>query len=164
MVGPIWQARTAFCDDQNRFRIRLLLRYLFGSESPLLTPHDLKCFWSHARWFFFRGPEPQFGRYRYWEKLDYLALLLGIAVIGSSGLILWLPETATLLLPGWIINVAQTIHSEEALLVVTFIVAAHVFHLVPRFFFAPDRTVKARRSTSISIPPDAPLSALDTDC
>lgn len=43
------------------------------------------------KWFFFRGPKPTFDRWTYWEKLTP-AVFWGVAVIGSSGLILWFPE------------------------------------------------------------------------
>jgi hypothetical protein len=39
-------------------------------------------------------------------------------VIGSTGLMLWFPEFFTRFLPGWVINVATIIHSDEALLAV----------------------------------------------
>ena len=41
-----------------------------------------------------------------------------MAIIGLSGLVLWFPEAFTLYLPGWIINIALVIHSDEALLAV----------------------------------------------
>jgi hypothetical protein len=57
-------------------------------------------------------------------------------IIGSSGLTLWFPETFTRLFPGWVINVAHIIHSEEALLATAFIFTVHFFntHLRPGAF------------------------------
>jgi hypothetical protein len=57
-------------------------------------------------------------------------------VIGSTGLMLWFPELFTLVLPGWLINVATIIHSDEALLAVGFIFTVHFFntHLRPEKF------------------------------
>jgi hypothetical protein len=59
-----------------------------------------------------------------------------VGVIGLSGLILWFPEVFTKLLPGWLINVAMIIHSDEALLAVGFIFTVHFFntHLRPESF------------------------------
>jgi len=56
-----------------------------------------------------------------------------MAVIGSTGLVLWFPELFTLVLPGWAINVATIIHSDEALLATGFIFTVHFFntHLRP---------------------------------
>jgi hypothetical protein len=59
-----------------------------------------------------------------------------VAVIGSSGLILWFPEFFTMLgLPGWFINIATIIHSDEALLAVGFIFTYHFFNT----HFRPDK-------------------------
>ena len=82
------------------------------------------------------GRGPQYGRWTYWEKFDYFAVFWGIAVIGSTGLMLWFPEFFTRLLPGWLINVATIIHSDEALLATGFIFTVHFFntHLRPEKF------------------------------
>jgi hypothetical protein len=60
----------------------------------------------------------------------------GVAVIGGTGLLLWWPTFFTRLLPGWAINVATTIHSDEALLAVGFIFTVHFFntHFRPEKF------------------------------
>jgi hypothetical protein len=49
---------------------------------------------------------------------------------------LWFPEFFTLFFPGWVINVAQIIHSDEALLATGFIFTIHFFntHLRPESF------------------------------
>jgi len=48
----------------------------------------------------------------------------------------WFPEFFTLVFPGWLINVAAIIHSDEALLAVGFIFTIHFFntHLRPEAF------------------------------
>ena len=60
----------------------------------------------------------------------------GVAVIGATGLILWFPTFFTRLMPGWVVNVATTIHSDEALLAVCFIFSVHFFntHFRPEKF------------------------------
>ena len=65
-----------------------------------------------------------------------MAVFWGVIVIGSSGTVLWFPEFYTKLVPGWFINVAQIIHSDEALLAVGFIFTIHFFntHLRPESF------------------------------
>ena len=52
-----------------------------------------------------------------------------------SGLVLWFPETATRLLPGWSINLALIIHCDEALLAAGFIFTFHFFN----GHFRPDK-------------------------
>jgi cytochrome b subunit of formate dehydrogenase len=56
-------------------------------------------------------------------------------VIGFTGLLLWFPEFFTILLPGWTVNVATIIHSDEALLAVAFIFTVHFFNT----HFRPDK-------------------------
>jgi cytochrome b subunit of formate dehydrogenase len=79
---------------------------------------------------------PEYGRWTYWEKFDYFAVFWGVAVIGSTGLFLWFPEHFTRVFPGWMINVATIIHSDEALLAVGFIFTVHFFntHFRPEKF------------------------------
>jgi hypothetical protein len=84
------------------------------------------------KWFLGRGPRPQYGRWTYWEKFDYFAVFWGVAVIGGTGMMLWFPSIFTRVLPGWMVNVATTIHSDEALLAVSFIFVVHFFqHPLP---------------------------------
>ena len=56
-------------------------------------------------------------------------------MIGGTGLLLWFPEIFTRIVPGWAVNVATTIHSDEALLAVSFIVVVHFFNT----HFRPER-------------------------
>ena len=106
-----------------------LVGVAFGPDSPLPNRQDVRDLWEHVKWFVGRRDQPRFGRFAYWEKLDYLALLVGVCVIAFTGLVMWVPETATTILPGWMINIAQMIHSDEALLFAGFIATFHVFHL-----------------------------------
>jgi hypothetical protein len=80
------------------------------------------------RYFLYLGPRPKFDRFTYWEKFDYLAVFWGVAIIGISGLVLWFPTAATTVLPGWALNAAYVIHSDEALLATGFIFLFHFFH------------------------------------
>ena len=75
-----------------------------------------------------QGPRPQFGRWTYWEKFDYFAVFWGVAIIGFSGLIMWFPTFFTRFMPGWVINIALIVHSDEALLAAGFIFSIHFFN------------------------------------
>jgi predicted CXXCH cytochrome family protein len=110
--------------------------FIFGANSLMFNKQDIKDFIATVKWFLWMGERPKYGRWTYWEKFDYMAVFWGVAVIGFSGLILWFPEFFTKLLPGWVINVAQIIHSDEALLAVVFIFTIHFFntHLRPEAF------------------------------
>lgn len=112
-----------------RFSLKRYLQVVFGPDMPFPTVHDVRDFWAHQKWFFGRGPRPQFDRWTYWEKFDYLAVFWGVAIIGLSGLVMWFPEEVTRVMPGWSINVALIVHSDEALLAAGFIFTFHFFNV-----------------------------------
>lgn len=110
--------------------------FLKGENSLVPNKRDLIEFGQTFKWFVGKGPRPQYGRWTYWEKFDYFAVFWGVGVIGLSGLILWFPAFFTLLgIPGWFINVATIIHSDEALLATGFIFTVHFFNT----HFRPDK-------------------------
>jgi predicted CXXCH cytochrome family protein len=108
---------------------------LTGPDTILFHPRDLRDLIGSMKWFFGLGPRPAYGRYTYWEKFDYFAVFWGVMVIGSTGFVLWFPELLTRALPGWSINVATIVHSDEALLAVGFIFTIHFFNT----HFRPDK-------------------------
>jgi cytochrome b subunit of formate dehydrogenase len=109
---------------------------LIGKNSMLFNKKDWQDFKDSLKWFLGRGPRPEYGRWTYWEKFDYFAVFWGMFVIGSTGMTLWFPEFFTNFAPGWMINVATIIHSDEALLATGFIFTIHFFntHLRPEKF------------------------------
>ncbi|MEP7181865.1 MAG: cytochrome b/b6 domain-containing protein [Betaproteobacteria bacterium] len=113
-----------------------LLAILWGPDSMVPQLQDLVDIGRNFKWFFGRGPRPQFDRWTYWEKFDYWAVFWGMLIIGGSGLLLWFPVFFANLLPGWMFNIASLVHGEEALLAVGFIFTFHFFngHLRPRKF------------------------------
>jgi cytochrome b subunit of formate dehydrogenase/nitrate/TMAO reductase-like tetraheme cytochrome c subunit len=122
----------------NRHRKRNNLSWLglvFSKNSMMFNKKDLQDFVGSMKWFLGIGPRPHYGRYTYWEKFDYFAVFWGVFIIGSTGLLLWFPEFFTRLLPGWSVNVATIIHSDEALLAVAFIFTVHFFNT----HFRPDK-------------------------
>jgi cytochrome b subunit of formate dehydrogenase len=112
------------------------LKLILGPDSMLFNKRDLQEFVGSLKWFVGAGPRPHYGRWTYWEKFDYFAVFWGIFVIGSTGLMLWFPVFFTKFLPGWLINVATIVHSDEALLATGFIFTVHFFntHLRPEKF------------------------------
>lgn len=110
---------------------------LFSNNTMLFNKKDWLDLKDSLKWFLGLGERPEYGRWTYWEKFDYFAVFWGICVIGSTGLTLWFPEFFTGLgIPGWLINVATIIHSDEALLATGFIFTVHFFntHLRPEKF------------------------------
>jgi cytochrome b subunit of formate dehydrogenase/nitrate reductase cytochrome c-type subunit len=110
---------------------------LFKKEySLMLLPRDFKELKLNLLYFIGKGPKPEFGRWTYWEKFDYLAELWGTIVVAVTGLMLAFPEFFTQFLPGVALNIATIIHSFEALLATAFIFSIHFFnsHLRPENF------------------------------
>jgi cytochrome b subunit of formate dehydrogenase len=108
-----------------------------GPDSLVPRGKDIKDFFNHIAYFVgIKKEEPAWTRWTYWEKFDYFAVVWGMLIIGSSGLTLWFPESFSQLFPGWLINAAHIIHSEEALLATGFIFVVHFFntHLRPGAF------------------------------
>jgi len=102
--------------------------YFWGWRSMTPQPRDIADLWANLKYFLYLGPRPVFDRWTYWEKFDYLAVFWGVAIIGASGLLLWHPDFFTQFLPGWTLNAAYIVHSEEALLATGFIFLFHFFH------------------------------------
>lgn len=124
-----WRSRGFIRDPQTRkLCLRRVSQAVFGPDSMMPTLQDWRDFLAHNKWFFGKGPKPQFDRWTYWEKFDYFAVFWGVFIIGLSGLVMWFPEFFTRFLPGWIINVALIIHSDEALLAAGFIFTIHFFN------------------------------------
>jgi cytochrome b subunit of formate dehydrogenase len=136
VISGLIVGRRQFANPETgRYELLRFVKAAFGPDSPMPGIQDFKDIVAHNKWFFGRGPKPQFDRWTYWEKFDYMAVFWGVAMIGASGLIMWFPEFFTLLLPGWAINVAHIIHSDEALLAAGFIFTFHFFNV----HFRPDK-------------------------
>ncbi len=121
--------------QQKRRERKTWREFLLDKNSMLPNMNDLREFGATIKWFLGKGERPRYGRWTYWEKFDYFAVFWGVAIIGTTGLMLWFPEIFTRLLPGWVINVAQIVHSDEALLAVAFIFTVHFFNT----HFRPDK-------------------------
>jgi len=129
LVISLWQRRASLRNPETkRFELRRVWSAVFGPDSMVPSLQDWRDFVAHQKWFFGKGPRPQFDRWTYWERFDYFAVFWGIFAIGVSGLIMWFPKFFTLFLPGWIINIALLVHSDEALLAAGFIFTFHFFN------------------------------------
>jgi cytochrome b subunit of formate dehydrogenase len=112
----------------------------FGPDSLVPNWKDLADMIGMFKWFFGKGPKPQFERWTYFEKFDYWAVFWGVAVIGLSGLMLAIPHVTASFLPGWVFNVATIVHGEEAFLASVFLFTVHFFnnHFRPNKLPPPD--------------------------
>ena len=107
----------------------------FGPDSLIPNWKDFADCWGMFKWFFGKGPKPQFERWTYFEKFDYWAVFWGVNIIGWSGLMLALPHVTATYLPGWVFNVATLVHGEEAFLAAVFLFTVHFFNN----HFRPDK-------------------------
>jgi cytochrome b subunit of formate dehydrogenase len=125
----LWRARRSLRDPTTgRLAVKRIWNAIFGPDSMVPSIQDLRDFVAHQKWFFGKGPRPQFDRWTYWERFDYLAVFWGVTIIGFSGLILWFPAFFTKFMPGWMMNIALVVHSDEALLAAGFIFTFHFFN------------------------------------
>jgi len=115
---------------------------LFGPDSIVPHPRDIKQFFQHVIWFIGLGKLPRFERWGYWEKFDYWAVFWGIIIMGGTGMFLAYPLISTRVLPGWGLNVAFWVHRIEALLAMAHVFIIHFFiaHL-RRHNFPMDRAM-----------------------
>lgn len=115
---------------------RIKITKIFGPDSILPNPQDVRNISQHIRYLKGEAERPDFGRFAFWEKFDYLAEIWGLLVIGLSGLIMWFPSQAADYLPGWILNAALIFHGYEAMLAMAFLFTVHFFntHLRPEIF------------------------------
>ena len=111
-----------------RWAIKRERGMFWGPNSMVPQPRDVMDVLTNFRYFLYLGERPPSDRWNYIEKFDYLAVFWGIMIIGLSGLMLWLPNWFTSFLPGWTLNAAYVIHSDEALLATGFIFFFHFFH------------------------------------
>jgi cytochrome b subunit of formate dehydrogenase len=88
---------------------------------------DLHHLIAMAKYVLFLSPSrPNYDRFSWKEKLEYLGLFWGIPLLGVTGILLWAQDSVTQVLPGWVLNVAYLAHTYESLLAVAHITLVHI--------------------------------------
>jgi len=128
LVMALWKVHLRNKQNLEISEPESLLQTAFGPTSPLPGWRDLKQLWYHSKWMVGWNEKPKVTGLLYWEKLDYLAMIIAISILAMSGLAMWLPTLVTLVFPGWILNFSQIIHSNEALLALLFFAFIHLTH------------------------------------
>jgi len=77
---------------------------------------------------------PTYARFNYAEKAEYWALVWGLIVMASTGLMLWFNVLFSAWLPRWWMDVATAIHFYEAVLATLAIIVWHFYQV----FLDPD--------------------------
>jgi len=95
----------------------------------------LKRFLTNHPYWLFPDP-PQYGRYNFIEKFEYLAVLWGNAVMIFTGFFLWAKNLSFRLFPLWVYDIFKIVHSYEAILAFLAIIIWHLYnvHLNPELF------------------------------
>ena len=88
----------------------------------------------HPTWLFEK--EPEFGRYNFIEKFEYIGVAWGSLVMIASGFFMWNVELSLRLFPLWIHDIFIIIHGYEAILAFLTIIIWHMYnvHLNPEVF------------------------------
>ncbi|HEU0005948.1 MAG TPA: cytochrome b/b6 domain-containing protein [Terriglobia bacterium] len=95
----------------------------------------LKQFFDQHPYWLFRQP-PQYGRFNFIEKFEYIAVWWGNIVMIASGFFLWATNLSFRLFPLWVYDIFKIIHSYEAILAFLAIIIWHLYnvHLTPDVF------------------------------
>ncbi len=101
---------------------------------------DLRDLGHNLLWFLGRRAErPEFDRFGYIEKAEYLALVWGTAVMVITGFILWFEQYSLAIMPLWLFEVFAVVHRLEAVLAVLSIIVWHFYYV----FINPDEAPMA---------------------
>jgi cytochrome b subunit of formate dehydrogenase len=73
---------------------------------------------------------PAYGRFTYWEKMEYWALFWGTLVMAATGLVLWFEVPFLNWFPYWAWELFRTVHFYEAVLAVLAILVWHMYYTV----------------------------------
>jgi hypothetical protein len=101
----------------------------------LPIPKDVRDVGDVLRYYFGWGKQkPEFARFNYAEKAEYWALVWGMIVMASTGVMLWAKVSVGHVLPRWWLDVATAVHFYEAVLATLAIVVWHFYQI----FLDPD--------------------------
>ena len=91
---------------------------------------------------------PRFGRFDFRQKFQYWAVALGVWSMTLTGLALWFESTAMAVMPKWVLDLAQALHSGEGVIIFVVLFLWHLYdtHLRPGVF-PMDRTWLTGRLT-----------------
>jgi cytochrome b subunit of formate dehydrogenase len=79
---------------------------------------------------FIRKERPHHPHFKFSEKFEYMAVFWGMGIIGFSGVALWIGPMVAEWLPGWVMNFAFIVHSDEAYLAFIYIAVVHIFTVI----------------------------------
>jgi len=109
---------------------------IMGPDSLVPGPRDGQHMFQRILWTFGLASPPKLDRWAYWEKFDYWAVFWGLPLLAITGVMLRFPVWTSIILPGWVLNIAALLHRAEAILAASFIFIVHFFigHIRPTSF------------------------------
>jgi formate dehydrogenase gamma subunit len=110
-------------------RDRAILRAMIPGKQDLLDLGDVLRFNLGLT-----RERPQFGKFSYGEKIEYLAFIWGMAVMSLSGFLLWFNNFTLRYFPKWVADAATAVHYYEAILATLAILLWHFYSTI----FDPD--------------------------
>ncbi len=110
--------------------------FVLGAQPAILpTRKDLQDFVHALKYNLgLANHPPLFDRYTFAEKLEYLALVWGVLLMGVTGFIMWNPITVTTYLPGEFVPASKMAHGMEAILAVLAVLTWHSYFVHIRHF------------------------------
>jgi cytochrome b subunit of formate dehydrogenase len=101
----------------------------------LPTGKDISDAWRNMLYYLGLSPsKPEFARYNYAEKAEYWALVWGVIIMATTGLMLWAKVVVGNHLPRWWLDAATAVHYYETVLATLAIVVWHFYQVL----FDPD--------------------------
>jgi cytochrome b subunit of formate dehydrogenase len=92
---------------------------------------DLANVWEATKYFLgFSRERPQFARFGFPEKMEYVGVLWGTFIMGLTGFLMAGEELALRYLPKWAWDGARAVHGWEAVLAVATIALWHFYHVI----------------------------------
>ncbi|MEW6201254.1 MAG: cytochrome b/b6 domain-containing protein, partial [bacterium] len=70
---------------------------------------------------------PKYGRFRFIEKFQYLAVVFATLIMIITGGVLWFEEISMMLLPKWVMDITITVHGLEAIVVFLALIVWHIY-------------------------------------
>ena len=148
IVNILWHAGYSFFTKRGRNNFKEMMPKfkdardafeIFGHNIGLtafLHRHGVltRFFDKHPYWLFLK--EPEFGRYNFIEKFEYLGVAWGSLVMIVSGFFMWKVELSLKLFPLWVHDIFIIVHGYEAILAFLTIIIWHMYnvHLNPEVF------------------------------
>ena len=113
----------------------VLFGYNVGLSRWLTRKGILRKFFDRHPFWMFENP-PEYGRYNFIEKLEYLSVAWGSIVMILSGFFMWNVELSLKIFPLWVHDIFVIAHGYEAMLAFLAIIIWHMYnvHLNPEVF------------------------------